>query len=329
MSHLAYNYSQIYLIPQYSELLTRSDAHCSVKFLGKLFRLPVVPSNMESVINEKIAYWLSQNSHFYIYHRFGDTEKFVQKTRDEKWKLVSISVGVNNKDRQLILDLAKQKLHIDIITIDIAHGHSFLTKNMIKFIKNILPDVKIIAGNVCTKQGVRDLYEWGANAVKVGIAGGGACSTKSQTGFHIPMFSCVEACSKVETKYDLPEFLLHIPIIADGGIRENGDIAKALVAGATMVMAGSIFAACKDAPGENILDLKNPNKITHKKYFGSASAKQKGENKHVEGFEVELPCNGMTFSEKYREIAESLASSISYAGGRDLSAFNKVEYINV
>lgn len=131
-----------------------------------------------------------------------------------------------------------------------------------------------------------------------------------------------------------------IPIVADGGIRENGHIPKALVAGATMVMAGSLFVACIDAPGENVYGerkithadtglYETLGPITHKKYHGSASAKQKGERKHVEGFETEIPCNGLTIEEKYKELIESLQSAVSYAGGKDLKAFEKVGYITI
>jgi GMP reductase len=204
---------------------------------------------------------------------------------------------------------------------------------------------KIIAGNVCTRGAVEDLAKWGADAVKVGIAGGHACSTKNMTGFHIPMFSCMnEICEKNKLTYWTSEYgggcylqkNISVPIIADGGIRESGDIAKALTAGATMVMAGSIFAACIDAPGENVYghpfsinpDIPPPPTVG-KKYFGSASAKQKGNHTHVEGFEVEIPCNGLTYTEKYAELTDSLQSAVSYAGGKDLSAFKDVRWVSI
>lgn len=356
----ALNYSDIYLVPNYSELNSRSEANVSAEFLGRKFKLPVTPANMASVINEDLAKWCSENDYFYIMHRFdGATESLVKRANKENWKTISISVGVNQIDYEFIEKWAHTSLwKIDFITIDVAHGNHLLAKKMIEHIKAHLnpfrkSTTKIIAGNVCTHKAVRDLYKWGADAVKVGIAGGGACSTKNQTGFHIPMFTCVQNCSDLHL--DIPfgqnidtvdmRYLGKIPIIADGGIRENGDFAKALVAGANMVMAGTMFAACTDAPGENVYGIKHEmytheglpytryvedkGLILKKKYFGSASAKQKGENKHVEGFEVELPCNGLTYSAKFQEIKESLQSAVSYAGGKDLSAFSYVKYITV
>lgn len=320
---MKYNYSDIYLVPRYSELESRSYANTSVEFLGRKFNLPVIPANMESVIDERFAKWCSENNYFYIMHRFGDTVGFIRKANKENWKLINISVGVNCEDNNLINWIKSYKHRVDIIFIDIAHGDHKLVKEMINWVKSYLPKTKVVAGNVATKEAIIHLAEWGADAAKVGIAGGFACSTKNVTGFHIPMFDCVLECSRSSP----------IPIIADGGIRENGDITKALVAGATMVMAGSMFAACKDAPGENI-DINygiypNNKTITHKRYWGSASYRQKEQNKHIEGIEMEIPCNGFTIEEKYQDITESLQSAISYGGGKDLSCFKNVQWITV
>jgi len=406
------NYSDVFLIPRYSELRSRADANLSVEFLGRRFTAPWVPANMSSVLDADIARWLSEHDYFYVMHRFGDTLNFVRRANHEQWRLVSISVGVKEGDKALLKAICAEGLMVDYITIDVAMGHHILVKEMIAHIKGLdfkshwgpyvadslairngvggpgrgLTSVllsykpKIIAGNVCTPEAVKDLASWGADAVKVGIAGGYACSTKNMTGFHIPMFSCVKKCYDMGGVGQLPpydnrsyygdgviipdqkaleearkKFCAQVPIIADGGIRENGDIAKALTAGATMVMAGSLFAACIDAPGENVykegqieacislltsprgenpLSREDAEKIARqesiviaKRYYGSASARQKGSDTHVEGFEIEIPCNGMTYAEKYHQLEDSLRSAISYAGGKDLSAFKDVSIV--
>jgi len=348
------SYQDVYLCPKYSELRSRSEADISVEFLGRKFKAPWLPANMESVIDIKQAKWLSENDYFYIMHRFSDNAKFIKTANEENWKTISISVGVKEEDRRLLEWCDENDFRIDFVTIDIAHGHSILLKEMIAYIKKYMPiEIKVIAGNVATPEAIRDLTDWGADAVKIGIAGGAACSTKHQTGFHVPMFSCVKNCVaetmlrvahqnfvKRKVLEDFPDYKADfprlIPIIADGGVRENGDISKALVAGATMVMAGGLFAACIDAPGENIYGgvmSVNPKipppPIIAKKYHGSASAKQKGEHKHVEGFEIEIPCNGLTYESKYQELTESMKSAVSYAGGKDLSAFKEVAYITI
>ena len=173
------------------------------------------------------------------------------------------------------------------------------------------------------------------------------------TGIHVPMFSCVKDCYEFSRysylhQYDIIDmgYGNEIPIIADGGIRDNGDIAKALVAGASLIMAGGMFAACTDAPGENVYNLKLENynidmgeghispctrfvndKIIKKRYYGSASFIQKGHNSHVEGISSEIECNGLTYAEKYQELKESLQSAISYAGGLNLDAFKNVKWV--
>ena len=337
----ALSYQDVYLVPAYSELHTRESVDLSVSFLGRILRAPWCPANMSSVVNVDICKWLSESSYPYVMHRFGDTREFVEQSNRENWKLISISVGVREADKNLIKWIVSERYRVDWITIDVAHSHSILTKEMISFIRTLykttsLAYPKIIAGNVATPEGVRDLTQWGADAAKVGIGGGAACSTKTQTGFHVPMFTCVQSCFEYGGSYTSPS----IPIISDGGIRDNGDIAKALVARAQIVMAGSLFAACINAPGENVRAHRylvtgepeaglNPNPITHKRYHGSSSEHQKGSKRHIEGFQIDIPCNGMTYAEKYQELTESLSSAVSYAGGTNLSAFKSTSYITI
>ncbi len=308
----ALHYKDICLLPQYSDLKTRKDADVSVNFLGFKFRLPIIPSNMVCVIDEKRAEWMSENNYFYIMHRFGfDNYEFVKKSQG--WANVSISVGVQESDRQSLLKMKNDKVYPDFITIDIAHGDSILMKEMIEFIKELDFPSKIIAGNVCTVDGYKNLMHWGADAVKVGIGGGAACSTKNKTGFTMPMYSCIkEICNSQHYE---------IPVIADGGIREHADIVKAIHAGASMVMAGGLFSRLIDSPAE-IVD-------GHKVYFGSASQYNKGEYRNVEGIKRTFELDTMTYSDKLMEIEQDLQSAVSYAGGKILQDIEKVTAIKV
>jgi GMP reductase len=144
------------------------------------------------------------------------------------------------------------------------------------------------------------------------------CTTKLQTGFSRPQFSAVLECSKSAKK----------PIVADGGITYNGDIAKALVAGADMVMCGGIFAGHDESPGERVtyVDERGNTIGEGKSFFGSASEHNKNAKKHVEGKKIVVHIKG-PIAETYQQITESLRSSISYAGGQDLSAFNSLEWV--
>jgi GMP reductase len=225
-----------------------------------------------------------------------------------------LSVGVKEKDLKFLRKIASHSVRIDCLTIDIAHGFSVGTEKAVNNIKDIL-HLKmpfIIAGNVFGDEpSIRFLEDLGVDAIKVGLAFGKACITYNQTGFASPMFSSGKQASNI-TK---------LPLIGDGGIRENGDITKGLVAGYTMLMAGSIFAQCINSPAPT---LGNGNKV----YFGSASelGNNKQNKKYIEGKAVEMPCNLMTYEQKLNEIEQNMRSSVSYAGGKDLTSFNTVKW---
>ena len=313
---VAYKYEDISLVPKFSKLSSRGGAKTSVKLGNTTFKLPIIPANMKSVINEQIAEYLSNNGYFYVMHRFGvDLYDFVLNANKKDWNTVSISVGVQTSDFELVRRVGALKAagQVDYITIDIAHGYCSAMKNMMDYIQDHLPGTFIIAGNVATNHAVNELALWGADCVKVGIGQGHVCTTKDKTGFTYPMFTCVEECAKAD-----------VPIIADGGMKCNGDIAKALVAGAHMTMAGSLFSACEDSPGDVLyLGGKKRGKV----YYGSASERNKGNRRHIEGVEKIIESNYMTYADKLAEIKEDMQSSISYAGGSTLNAFKKVEYI--
>jgi GMP reductase len=329
-------YSDIALVPQYSEVHSRIDCDTSVEFLNQKFKLPIIPANMKSVINIDIAKWMSENSYFYIMHRFDrDIAEDIANAQD--WNVISFSVGVKSTDKMAIQKISKRGHRVDYLTIDIAHGYCKRMRIMIEWIKKYLPNTKIIAGNVATPEAVIDLSAWGADAVKVGIGQGSPCTTKDKTGFTMPMFSCVKKCSKTSFSkengfmisnasasedFDIPQ---KVPIIADGGIKHNGDIAKALVAGAKMTMAGGLFASCIDSPASFI----TINNVSCKAYFGSASAQNKGHSNNIEGKLTNITSNEMTYEEKLKEIKQDLQSSISYSGGNNLTSLYNTDYIEL
>ena len=312
-----FDYEDIQLVPNKCIVKSRSEIDTRIKFGPMTFNIPVVPANMQTVIDEKLAVWLAQNGYFYIMHRFEEDERlpFVKRMHDQGL-FASISVGVKPKEHELIDELAAQNLVPEYITIDIAHGHSDTVIEMIKHIKQAMPGVFVIAGNVGTPEGVRELENAGADATKVGIGPGKACITKLKTGFGTGgwQLAAVRLCAKAASK----------PIIADGGIRNNGDIAKSVRFGASMVMIGSMFAGHEETPGEVVEQDGQKYKV----YYGSASQYQKGQYKNVEGKKLLVPYRGH-ISDTLREMQEDLQSSISYAGGKELMALRKVDYVIV
>lgn len=312
-----FDYEDIQLIPNKCIVNSRSECDTSVTLGKHTFRMPVVPANMQTIIDDKIAEFLAENGYFYIMHRFDEEARipFIQKMQ-AKGLITSISVGVKPGEYTFIETLAKEKLIPDYITIDIAHGHANSVINMIQHIKKHLPDSFVIAGNVGTPEAVRELENAGADATKVGIGPGKVCITKIKTGFGTGgwQLAALRWCAKAARK----------PIIADGGIRTHGDIAKSVRFGAAMVMIGSLFAGHEESPGET----KVENGIVYKEYFGSASEFQKGERKNVEGKKIWIQHKG-SLKDTLIEMQQDLQSSISYAGGKDLEAIRKVDYVIV
>ena len=316
MQQFLFSYDDICLTPKYSELNSRSDADTSVKFLNQTYKLPIIPANMRDVISWDIADNLQTNDYFYIMHRFeGANLNIPPKTLEGMdSKLFSISLGVNDDSQKEYLKLLGDEYVPHVVTIDVAHGHHKKVEEMIKLIRPYtgLPQAmypKIIAGNVATADGYKFLCDLGVDAVKVGIGGGSICTTRYKTGFHIPTAYAVWDCA---TNGDRD-----IPIIADGGAKHFGDIAKALVLGADMVMSGQWFAECIDSPAQ----IEHGKKI----YRGSTSYESKGHNNHIEGKTLEID-RACTYAERLLEIQQAIQSSISYGGGRDLSCFNSVKW---
>lgn len=309
-----FDYEQVQLIPNKCIVKSRSECDPSVQFGPRRFKIPVVPANMQTVLNEELAIKLAQAGYFYIMHRFEPEKRldFVKKMH-ELGLYASISVGIKDDEYHFIDELKSANYPVDYITIDVAHGHSDYVIQMIRYIKKNLPKTFVIAGNIATPAAVRDLENAGADATKVGVGPGRVCITKIKTGFGTAgwQLSAIRLCSKTARK----------PIIADGGIRTHGDIAKSYRFGADMVMIGSLLAAHEESPGET----SQEDGVTYKEYFGSASQFQKGIYRNVEGKKILLPSRGSIF-DTLKEMEEDLQSSISYAGGRDIGAIRTVDY---
>lgn len=319
------NYSSIALQPSYSSIASRATLKPHAQLGNRVFSSVAIPSNMLCTINHELSNSLSAHGNrFYIMHRFELEKTFAWCARwieseiinpDTEWEDVivpylSLSVGVGPGDRYFIRRLAnlkprsEQNPRIEYITVDVAHGHHGLVRDMICFVRQYFPDAFIIAGNIGTPEAVNDLEQWGADALKVGLSCGKACTTYNCTGVGTPMFSAILECANVAT----------VPIIADGQVREPGDVCKALVAGATMVMIGSEFAACEDSPAKTLIAREGGHTFRQKEYFGSASEKTKGHKGYEEGTTRYIDIKHESYDALYRKINEGVTSCMSYAG---------------
>ncbi len=255
--------------------------------------------------------------------------EFPNANKDEFGRLrVAAAIGVGNG-----MERAEALVNagVDVIVIDSAHGHSQGILDLVKAVKEKFA-VDIIAGNVATKEATRDLILAGADAVKVGIGPGSICTTRVVAGVGVPQVSAVDECSKEGKKHG-------VPVIADGGIKYSGEIAKALAAGASSVMLGSMLAGTEESPGEKIMYQGRQ----YKSYrgMGSIGAMQKGSNDRYfqegtaadklvpEGIEGMVPFRG-SLSEVIHQLIGGLRASMGYVGGKDILDFQeKAEFVEI
>ena len=329
-------YDDILLVPKYSEVKSRSIINTNTLVSRRYGLLkPLVASCMDTVCEYKMAIKMVELGGVGCIHRFMTIDEQCEQVSKvieyinnnhmyEHWGVmydnwhseikqipVMAAIGVNDVDIDRAIRLVLSG--VNIILIDVAHGHHINVKNMIRKLREVLPtSVDIIAGNISTKESAEDLCEWGADGLRVGIGGGSLCTTRIQTGHGVPnvtsIIDCVEGSS--------------VPVMADGGIRNSGDIAKALSVGADCVMLGSLLAGTKESPGKIV---EKGNGSLYKRYRGSASLETKSAHKqstkHVEGESTMIPFKG---SVEYiiDKLNDGLKSALSYSGSKDIKEFH-------
>jgi IMP dehydrogenase len=242
-----------------------------------------------------------------------------QACKDSKGQLtVGAAVGI----REGYIERARALVDagVDVLVVDVAHGHSDRVLNVVRKLKKELSQVDVIAGNVATPEGTKDLIDAGADAVKVGIGSGSICITRIVTGAGVPQLTAVLECAEAARKSD-------IPIIADGGIRNSGDITKALATGASSVMIGSMLAGTEESPGVTVMRNGRKYKIHRGMASVGASMKRGAEEAEdeaalleyvAEGIEAFVPYRG-TSHEILAQLAGGIRSGLSYCGAKTLA----------
>jgi len=250
--------------------------------------------------------------------------------KDKKGRLmVGAAIGVKDGFLERAEELVKSG--VDVLVVDIAHGHSNLAIKTVKSIKRKL-DVDLVAGNVATAKGTRDLIEAGVDAVKVGVGPGSICITRIVAGVGVPQLSAIIGCANEAKKK-------RIPIIADGGIKNSGDLSKALAAGASSVMCGNLFAGTEEAPGITILKNGRKYKVSRGMASFGAALGRKEREKNIsdqsvkeivaEGVEAMVPYKGNA-TEVVTQLTGGLRSGISYCGAKDIKGMQKnAEFVRI
>ena len=257
-----------------------------------------------------------------------DIEKTMQHPNAVKDSLGRLRVGaaVNVGKDGLERAKALYRAEVDLVIVDTAHGHSEMVLETVQEIKKLLPDLQVVGGNIATAEAASDLIKAGADAIKVGVGPGSICTTRVVTGVGVPQITAIQACATAAAKAG-------VPIISDGGIKFSGDVLKALAAGASTVMVGSIFAGTDEAPGELILYQGRSYKVY--RGMGSLSAMKEGgkdryfqsdvmeETKFVpEGIEGRVPHKGPLASSLF-QIVGGVRSGMGYLGCKTIDEIHK------
>ena len=262
-------------------------------------------------------------------------EQYPNTSKDEKGRLmVGAAIGVKSDFMERAMSL--QKAGADVLVLDIAHAHSDVALEVITQIKKSIPRVELIAGNVATGEGTADLIRAGADAVKVGIGSGSICITRIVTGAGVPQLTAIMECARIADEEG-------IPIIADGGIRNSGDITKAIAAGASSVMVGGLLAGTDESPGMTVMREGRKYKLVRGMASVAASYDRLGreltqpELESVgdlldyvpEGVEAFVPFKGSA-SELITQLVGGLRSGLSYCGATEISQLRgKGEFVKI
>ena len=321
----ALTYDDVLLVPQYSDIVSRAEVNIG-NDLDDCTRLdlPIISSPMDTITEWEMAATMSKIGGLGIIHRYNNpcdqvklVERVFESLEEDDRKCVGASIGISGNYLEraaLLIDVG-----VEVICIDVAHGHHVMMRKALKRIKDEFKDaVHIMAGNIATVDGYNQLADWGADSVRAGIGGGSICSTRIQTGFGVPSIETIEQCRSLGSD---------IPIIADGGIRNSGDIVKALAAGADFVMVGSLLAGTNQTPGT----VTNRGGRKYKTYRGMASREAqmdwRGTDAFSEGIATMVPYKGDA-GYVLKEIREGIASGFSYAGARDIKElWSKAEFV--
>jgi IMP dehydrogenase len=237
-------FDDVLITPTKSDVKSRRDPSLKSQLTKKIaIETPIVSANMDTVTEYDMAFAMSRLGGVGILHRFVSIDQqvaWVQELKKQNVSVISASIGVNADFKERATALVKAG--VQVLTIDIAHGHSTTMIDVMKWLKDSFSQTEIIAGNLAMPDAARDLIEAGADAIKVGIGPGSMCTTRIITGCGVPQLTAIALCAEVAESYQ-------VPVIADGGIKTSGDIVKAFAAGASTVMLGSMLSGTIETPG--------------------------------------------------------------------------------
>jgi len=319
----AVTYDDMLMVPQYSDIQSRSEVDISSELgRGKVLELPVIASPMDTVSEDRMAIAMNNAGGMAILHRYNTVEEqqaLAQQVVDQTDWNGNVAAAIGVTDDYMRRAEALVAVGVDTLCVDVAHGHHLLMKEALKNLREEYDNhIHIMAGNVCTLEGVNDLADWGADSIRCNIGGGSICSTRMVTGHGLPGLQTIFDCARTDRD---------VKIIADGGIKTSGDIVKALAAGADFVMCGSLLAGTTESPG-NVLKLADGTQVKEYRGMASKDAQLDWRNKSStpEGVASYIPFKGSVL-DILRDLEGGIKSGLSYSGVRSLTELrNKVEW---
>lgn len=330
--NIGLTFDDVLLVPKKTSIESRSHVDLTTKLTKKIsLKIPIVSANMDTVTESKMAIEVAKMGGIGIIHRFltiEDEVEEVKKVKKEKL-LVGAAIGIRSDYKERCKALIKAGA--DVIVIDVAHGHSSFFIKVLKELTKSFPKTEFIAGNVATAEATEEMIKNGASAVKVGIGPGALCTTRIVTGAGIPQLTAIAECVEVAKKYN-------VPIIADGGIKQSGDIVKALAAGASTVMIGTLFAGCEESPALTFFRNNKKYKMTRGMASLMANADRQKKDESVkkdlkkyaaEGVEAIVPYRGAV-SDFINILLGGIKSGFSYCGAHTIKdLWKNAEFIQI
>jgi len=310
----AVTYDDMLLVPQYSDITSRSEVNISSWLNSRhSLELPIIASPMDTVSEVEMSVAMAKAGGLAVIHRYNTIPEqgqlVSQVANDVHTSLTAAAIGVTGDYLERATTLLA--LGANVLCVDVAHGHHLMTKNALHELRKAFGSgVYIIAGNVCTLEGVNDLSDWGADAVRCNIGGGSICSTRIVTGHGLPGLQTLFDCARTDRD---------VKIIADGGIKTSGDIVKALAAGADFVMCGSLLAGTQESPGQ-LITLPDGSRVKEYRGMASKDAQMSWRNKSStpEGVASYIPYKG-SVSHILADLEGGIRSGLSYTGARTIA----------
>lgn len=309
----ALSFDDVLLEPRHSNIKSRKETNITVE-MGKnaVVSTPIVTAPMDTIVGVDMAVAVAKAGGLPIFHRYNTIKEqtdmlALAKRKTHGVPMIGAAIGVTGDYFERAKALSRYR--VDLLCLDVAHGHHILMEEAIKRIKDEWGEqIHIMAGNVATLEAFNDLSDWGADSIRCGIGGGSICSTRIQTGHGVPTF---------QTILDVAQTDRDALIIADGGIKNSGDIVKSLAAGADLVMVGSLLAGTDQTPSEKV---KVDGKV-YKAYRGMASKEAqkewRGKVSSIEGVASMVPYKG-SVEHVLEEIEVGIRSGLSYSGARSI-----------